>query len=147
MPDVIRIQVIFTETDPTHGEYRDALYYTQEEWAALTPGELDAAKAARVAAWVYTLEHPSPPPPAPPVRIYSKFGFRSLMTLDEQLAADNFDLSEAPAEAKAMMRTLMVNFTVADEIDLDDPATIMGVNALEQLGVLAAGRAAQILGA
>ena len=36
-------------------------------------------------------------------------------------------------------------FMVSEEIDLDFSDTIMGVRALEQLGLLAAGRAAEIL--
>lgn len=36
-------------------------------------------------------------------------------------------------------------FMVAENIDLTDPDTIVGINTLEQLGLIAVGRASQIL--
>lgn len=42
---------------------------------------------------------------------------------------------------------MLADQAVAKYIDLDDPSTVAGVQLLEQSGLLAAGRAADILGA
>lgn len=53
----------------------------------------------------------------------------------------------AAARANAAMDAWMRRFTLASFVNLDDPATAAGVQALELAGILAAGRADEILGA
>lgn len=91
----------------------------------------------------------TPPDPPPAQRVYSRYGFRNLFTIDEQVAMDNTDTmsdEELPPAAKRVMRTLRTNFQVAEEIDLDDPMTQLGIGKLEEFGLIGAGRAAEILG-
>jgi hypothetical protein len=91
------------------------------------------------------LIHVIPGPPAPP-RVLSHYGFRSLLTLSEQIVLDNFDVAEfaaahpvlsnfGPVE-KATLRTAMKSYEAASEINLDDTGTIMLVGALAQMGLL-----------
>ncbi len=147
MSESVNVQIIFTRVHETHGTYRDALYLPKEVWDLLLPAEVTAIEDDRFAAWVERIENPPAAPPATPVRVFTKFGFRSLLTLDELIAIDNYDIT-LPAEAveaKMAMRTIMLNFSVADEIDLDDAATATGLYAIESFGLLAEGRAAEIL--
>lgn len=53
----------------------------------------------------------------------------------------------AAARASTAMDAWMRRFTLATVVSLDDPATAAGVQALELAGILAAGRADEILGA
>jgi hypothetical protein len=57
MEDTIKIQLIFTFKTP-HGEYRDALYFTQEDWAKIKPEDIEDKKKERIDNWIYQLEHP-----------------------------------------------------------------------------------------
>jgi hypothetical protein len=58
--DTIKIQLTFTE-QTSHGEFRDALYFTQEEYAELKPEDLEKRKQERIDNWTYQLEHPVAP--------------------------------------------------------------------------------------
>jgi hypothetical protein len=49
------------------------------------------------------------------------------------------------AKASVQVEVWLDKFKLAQEIDLTDPQTIAGVQALEAAGLLAAGRAAEIL--
>lgn len=51
----------------------------------------------------------------------------------------------AAARANPAMDAWMRRFTLATFVNLDDPATAAGVQALEMAGILAAGRAAEVL--
>jgi hypothetical protein len=99
----------------------------------------------------------TPKRPIPP-RILTHYGFRSLLTLSEQIILDNFDVPEFAAAhpvlsqfgpiEKATLRTAMKAYETASEINLDDPGTQMFVGALGQMGLLegdAETRAATIL--
>jgi hypothetical protein len=57
------ISVSFSVSTP-YGQFNDAISHTPEEWAALTPEQFDAEKAARVANWVEIVSNPLPPVPA-----------------------------------------------------------------------------------
>jgi len=59
MEEKIFIQVRFKDKT-SHGEYNDALYFTQEEHAKTEQKEIDKLKQERVDNWVYLLEHPTP---------------------------------------------------------------------------------------
>lgn len=78
MPETVRVQVLFTEETP-HGTYTDALYYTPEEFDALKDADKDAAKQARVAAYVDKIVN------APPPKEYSKDEWQATV---DKIAAD-----------------------------------------------------------
>lgn len=85
--------------------------------------------------------------PAPATnRKLTKFQFRSLLTDAEKIAIDNYESSATmlPAD-KAKMKTFNRDFDAAEFIDLTHPQTVRGVNGLELMGLIAAGRAARIL--
>ena len=63
MTDKIAIQVRFSKQTEI-GEYNDALYYTQAEYATLAPAIIEAEKQARVDAWVNAVKN-APPPVGP----------------------------------------------------------------------------------
>lgn len=99
------------------------------------------------AAGVFTAPPVNPPPPVVKPRVYTRYAFRNLFTLDEQVLMDNTDAmpdSDLPPASKAIMRTLRTNFQVAEEIDLDDPMTQIGIAKLEEFGLIAPGRAADV---
>lgn len=82
----------------------------------------------------------------------TKLEFRNLFTYAERLAVDAFNAGfEAhpglTAEQKAMIRTSLEDFKVAENVVLTNAATVAGVNLYETLGLIAPGRAAEILGA
>jgi hypothetical protein len=84
--------------------------------------------------------------PPPPPRILTHYGFRSLLTLSEQIILDNFDIPEFAAAhpvlsqfgplEKATLRTAMKAYETAAEINLDDTGTQMFIGALAQMGLL-----------
>ena len=53
----IFIQVRFSE-QTKYGEYQDALYYTEDEYAKLTEEDITAAKQARIDNWIQVVENP-----------------------------------------------------------------------------------------
>lgn len=146
MPDQIKIQILFTRTTDSGLVYSDALLYTQDEYAALTPEEITAAEDARFQAWQDFIANPPTPAPAA-VTTYTKFGFRQRFTTEELIAVDNYDSNpNVPYEARAVIKSFLFSFQVAEEIDTTDPATVAGVQFLESVGLIASGRAAEILG-
>lgn len=101
----------------------------------------------------HVAEPPAPalpePPAAPPVRI-TKFAFRARFTQGEKVAIEiaSLDNPAAPMEQRAMsaaLRASQEDIAVAQFVDLTLPATREGVLALEAVGLLAAGRALEIL--
>jgi hypothetical protein len=85
-------------------------------------------------------EPPVIAPPAPPRK--------TIFTKKEML------LRITPAEYAAIKASAAVDstvdyfwqiFTLADEVDTDDPVTIQGFTLLEAVGILSAGRASEIL--
>ncbi|MCL2020940.1 MAG: hypothetical protein FWG81_02260 [Betaproteobacteria bacterium] len=96
--------------------------------------------------------------PPPPPRILTKYGFRSLLTLAEQVVLDNFDdpeyaavhpvLSQFGPTEKAILRTAVKAYETAEEINLDDRGLIAFVGALAHMHLLegdAEARVARIL--
>jgi hypothetical protein len=81
----------------------------------------------------------------------TKLQFRRLFSPTERAMIDAFNAGfEAhPAltdEQKAGVRTALADYTVASDIRLDDEATIAALYMYEALGLIAVGRAAEILG-
>ena len=55
--DEIRIQVIF-KADTPYGVYQDALWFTEDEYTALTSEVLEAMKQERVDKWIEMVTNP-----------------------------------------------------------------------------------------
>ena len=55
----VMIQVRFKEKTE-HGEFNDALYYTESEYASVTQKDIDKEKKKRVDAWVDIVKNPPP---------------------------------------------------------------------------------------
>ncbi|MEW6115382.1 MAG: hypothetical protein AB1553_00575 [Nitrospirota bacterium] len=72
-------------------------------------------------------------------RVLTKFGFRRLFTIEERAGIT------AAAASDVVLKTIMDDLAFSDEVDLDDPATIEGVNYLVAGGLITAERAAAIL--
>ena len=97
-------------------------------------------------------------PPAPPVEVplppkpwhITKLAFRRRYTEAEKVgielaALDNIAAPMATRQASAALRAYMKDLETATFIDLDRPDTRAGVQQLEAMGLIAQGRAAQIL--
>ncbi len=86
--------------------------------------------------------------PGPPVRPVprTKLGYRNLFTLAERIAIDNYQTNaNLTSDQKATLTSLHYDFQLAEDIDLSDPQLIAGTQLLEQYGLIAQGRAAQVL--
>ena len=60
MTDKISIQLTF-QSQTSHGEFRDALYFTLEEWADIKEEDLTKKKQERIDNWINILENPVTP--------------------------------------------------------------------------------------
>lgn len=80
-----------------------------------------------------------PEPEPEPIRTLTKLQFRNRFTFPEKQAI------YAAAEVSVDIRIFLDDINAAENINLDDPATIGGVQALEAGGLIAAGRAVEIL--
>ena len=105
-------------------------------------------------AWVMRpyVEPPPEPEPQPVVapRVVSVLGFRSRFTPAEKAAiewaaVDRTDQPEAQRMQAAALRATLADQAAAQFIHLDDPATVVGVQGLEALGIIEPGRALEIL--
>jgi hypothetical protein len=74
--------------------------------------------------------------------ILTRLQFRFRFTLPERIAIDAMNL---PPEQQAVVRTIMRDFDAATEIHLNNPDVVAGVRAFEQFGLIAQGRADEIL--
>ena len=83
------------------------------------------------------MELDRPAPPAPPT--LSKGAFMDLFTPGELTGI------YTAAKVSVDVEVWLDRFKVAEYIDVSDPRTVAGVQSLETAGLLAAGRAAQIL--
>lgn len=92
---------------------------TQPTWALATP---DVAN-----------------PPAS--RVVTKLEYLRLFTQEERVAI------RTAAKANAVLEDYMELLALAEIVDLSDADTVAGVNALEMAGLIAPGRAQEILGA
>lgn len=82
-------------------------------------------------------------PPVPPT--VSKLEFRMLLTQAERLTIEEIIDPGSTDERRFAVRDIEKSWQAADFIALARPRTIEAVNGLETLGVIAAGRAAEIL--
>lgn len=80
----------------------------------------------------------TPPAPAPRYTL-TRLEFRSRFQHEEKVAI------YTAAESSIQIRIWLDDMNAAAEIRLDDPRTVAGVQALETLGLIGAGRAAEIL--
>lgn len=76
----------------------------------------------------------------------TRYEFRARFTLNERVIIDNYDSSELSAEHKAIIRTILRDFDSTDQIHLTHPAVAQALQTFEALGLVAGGRAAEILG-
>jgi len=94
-------------------------------------------------------------PPAPSRRA-TKLQFRNLFTTTEKVAIELAALDNPSADMTARAQSAGLRVFLEDldsatpdpdgtSVDLDDPRTVAGVNALESIGLIAAGRATEIL--
>lgn len=79
--------------------------------------------------------------------VLTRYEFRKLFTLNERVALDNIaNSTTVPAQYKAMIGTFMKDLELSGAVFLNsNPDVAAGLNLCEQLGLLAPGRAAQIL--
>lgn len=92
-----------------------------------------------------------PPPELLPRRM-APLAFRRRFTKAERsgiewAAVDRADQTMEQRQQAAALRSDLKDQAQAQYIDLDDPDTVAGVQALEAIGLIAPGRAAEILGA
>ena len=100
----------------------------------------------------YTPPAPAPEPPAPELRYITKLAFRNRFTTAEKVAielagvhnpADTVQKQQLAATVRASDKDVQAS----SYIDLGRPETRAGVEAMEAFGLLAAGRANEILDA
>lgn len=76
----------------------------------------------------------------------SKYEFRKLFTLNERIAIDSAPTNtNIPANYRAMLVTMNKDMELSGSVVLTNPDVAAGVDFLEQLGLIAPGRAAEIL--
>lgn len=93
-------------------------------------------------AWALADPQPEPPPVEPaPQRVVSKLAYLRLFTQQERIAI------RTAADSSPELFDYLEMLKLAEEINLDDPDTIGAVNLLEMAGLIAEGRAVEILGA
>lgn len=81
-----------------------------------------------------------------PGKVYyriTQLAFLNRFTDAEAVAIDL--TSQGSTQSAALMRRMQKKIDAAKYIDLSDPNTIQGVGILEQIGLLASGRASEIL--
>lgn len=88
---------------------------------------------------------PAPPPPPHYGRIITRLAFLKRFTDAEAVAIDLASIGDTVQSA--MLRRAQAKISAAEEIQLDNTETRDGVLALETAGLLATGRAAEILDA
>ena len=80
------------------------------------------------------------------VRILSKYQFRKLFTFQERLVIDNYQANPSiSTQNKMILSTIFKDLELSGEVQLDNPDVASGVQFLESCGLLATGRANQVL--
>lgn len=78
--------------------------------------------------------------------VLTKYQFRKLFTFMERVTFDSIqNNTNISAQYRAMVITLMKDLELSGVVELYNPDVIAGIQFLEQIGLLASGRAAQIL--
>lgn len=78
-------------------------------------------------------------------RTVTRFAFRMLFTADERMAIDDIFDAAGVEVGRRRIRTFMADLQSLVDVDLDHPWLVAGVRLLEQRGIIAVGRADQIL--
>ena len=117
-----------------------------------TPGQLRANFTGYVWLVVPYTEPAAPVEPIPAARHITKLAFRNRFTMPEKVALELACLDDPSASGPARQQSAALRATLADTaaatyIDLDRADTRTGVQSLEALGLLGAGRALIILDA
>jgi hypothetical protein len=88
------------------------------------------------------LKNPSQYPPA----LLTKYEFRKLFTFEERIAVDNAPSNMSlPENVRMAFVTILNDLNAAEGIDLTNSDVIASVQLTEQVGLIGAGRAAQVL--
>lgn len=101
-------------------------------------------------AWRLAAQQPGDELQPEPPRYLSVLAFRKRYTLAERAAiewaaVDRSDQPELQRQQAAALRATLADIAVASYIDLNDPDTIAGVQMLQTMGLIEAGRAGAIL--
>lgn len=93
-----------------------------------------------------TIAHGPAYPEAQAERVLTKYQFRKLFTFSERITIDNFAMNpNLSVQNKAVLSTIMKDLEVSGSVELDNPDVAQGIGFLEQVGLIGAGRAAQII--
>ncbi len=85
-------------------------------------------------------------PPACPPTLLTKYEFRKLFTFEERIAVDNAPSNTSlPENIRMAFVTILNDLNAAEGIDLSNSDVIASVQLTEQVGLIGAGRAAQVL--
>lgn len=85
-------------------------------------------------------------PITPAARMVTKLEFRRRFNLAERMAVDSApDNPDVPVQVRLAVRTLLADLALAENVHLDDPDTIYGINFLAQVGLITPARATEIL--
>lgn len=127
--------------------YGDGVHvrFPKDPATGLPWASLEAAEAYALA-FIGQYQRAQAPAPLPVIRVVTKLAFRRKFPMAERIAFDNFAANtNLTDEQKATLQTIAKDFELAGEIDMDDPDTASGLAYLESCGIIAAGRAAEIL--
>lgn len=117
-----------------------------------TIGEMRANFTGRAWLTLPYFEPAPPPPPVPEPQRITRLAFRNRFTQGEKVMLEMAALDDPAApmaqrQQAATMRSYLADVNAATFIDLDRDDTRAGVQALEAAGLLASGRALEILDA
>lgn len=108
MSQQIKVQVLFTE-ETAHGSFTDALYFTQEEFATKTQGDIDALKTERVNNYVTAIDEAKNAPVVEPTK--------------EQLEAEKLQLQQSVAQLQAQL--VEIDAKITTKVDVVDGGVIV----------------------
>jgi len=109
--------------------------------AVVSPAQsINDALFVEYTAWIEAGNNPTVAVEAAPVgqRLLTRLSFRRRFTLSERVSIDN--------STDPVVRTLLTDVAMAEEINLDDADLASGLAYVEQLGLIAPGRSGEILG-
>ena len=84
--------------------------------------------------------------PVPTIVVLTRYEYRRLFTMAERIAVDNYQTNASlTQQQKDEIAAFLNDFQIAERIPLADPPVVQGTQFLESCGLIATGRAAQIL--
>jgi hypothetical protein len=107
-------------------------------WDAVVPSQ-NAGIGWTYVDGVFTAPPAPTPTPAQPIRTLTKLQYMGRFT-DAELVG-----IYTAAKTVVQVEIWLEKFKLASEINLDDPATVSGLQAMESAGLIGVGRAAEIL--